>query len=71
MATTIDRDDLLPTLAAARIIGISPDGLRWMRRSGRIEAHRLPGGQYVFPRDACEAEAKRRKRQTARERLGR
>jgi predicted site-specific integrase-resolvase len=56
-----ERHDILTTLSASRVIGVPPDTLRWMVRTGRIRATRLENGQYIYTRSDCEAEAARRR----------
>ncbi|WP_155949751.1 helix-turn-helix domain-containing protein [Rhodococcus sp. 114MFTsu3.1] len=46
-------DELLDSAAAARLLGISPNGLRDLRRRGRL-AGVLHGGRWAFRRSVVE-----------------
>ena len=56
-----DRELPLTTLSASRLIGVPPDTVRWLVRTGRLRAMRTESGQYLFERRDCEAEAARRR----------
>jgi excisionase family DNA binding protein len=43
-----NRDDLLTTSPAARVLGVRPDTVRKLTRQGVLDACRTPTGQYVY-----------------------
>lgn len=47
--------DLLCTSDAARLLGVSPDMVRYYARTGRLPASRTPGGVRFFRREDVEA----------------
>jgi len=49
-----DREPPLTTLSASRVIGVAPDTVRWLVRTGRLRAIRTDSGQYLFERRDCE-----------------
>jgi hypothetical protein len=57
---------LIATADAARIIGITAEGVRWLSPAGRLPAAvRLPSGQRLYALDVVERFAKRRRQQIA------
>jgi excisionase family DNA binding protein len=55
-------DDLMTTGEAARLLDLSPDGVRWIEREGRLPAQRTTNGQRLFRRGDVEALAAERAR---------
>ena len=48
MRPTRDRDELLSTGDAGKILNISPDGVRYLERRGKLQAQYLRSGQRLF-----------------------
>jgi excisionase family DNA binding protein len=47
-------DDLLVVSDVARLLGLTPDAVRYHERAGRLPAQRTPGGVRVFRREDVE-----------------
>lgn len=41
-------DQILRTSDAAKLLGITPDGVRWLVEQGRLQSMRTPSGQHLF-----------------------
>ena len=58
-------EDLMTAGDAARIVGLTPAGVRWAAKDGRLQVARTtPGGVRLF--DRVEVERFRRERETRR-----
>lgn len=55
-------DDLMTTSEAARVLGLSPDMVRWLEREGRLPAQRTTNGFRLFRRGDVEKLAAERAR---------
>lgn len=55
-------DDLMTTEEAGRLLGLSPDMVRWLEREGRLPAQRTTNGLRLFRRAAVEELAAERAR---------
>jgi excisionase family DNA binding protein len=55
-----EQDQFLSTSGAARILGVTPDTVRYLERRGRLPALHLESGQRVFRRSDVEELARRR-----------
>lgn len=55
-------DDLMTTGEAARLLALSPDGVRWLERGGRLPARRTTNGVRLFRRGDVEDLAAERAR---------
>ena len=45
---------VLTVSEAARELGLTPDGVRWLERSGKLRATRTPSGVRLFQRREVE-----------------
>ena len=64
-------NDLLTTADAARVLDISPDGVRWLTRNGRLPAIRTRSGvRLYFNRDVELLRDARGRRGCRRKRAG-
>jgi DNA-binding transcriptional MerR regulator len=56
----------IATADCARLLGITPDGVRYLTREGRLDvAATLPNGQRIFSRVIVERYLARRRREQA------
>lgn len=55
-------DDLMTTGEAGRLLGLSPDMVRWLEREGRLPAQRTTNGLRLFRRADVEKLAAERAR---------
>lgn len=60
MSPTSDRDELLSTMDVARILNITPDGVRYLERHGKLRAQYLRSGQRTFRLEDVERLARAR-----------
>jgi DNA-binding transcriptional MerR regulator len=52
----------LTTMGAARRLGISPDMVRYLARTGQLKAETLLSGQRIFTEDEIEKKKRERER---------
>jgi DNA-binding transcriptional MerR regulator len=45
-----DTELVLTTADAAKLLDLTPDGVRWLERSGRLRSTRTASGQRLFTR---------------------
>lgn len=53
-------DELLSTNDAAKILGVTPDNIRYLERRGKLKAEYTHSGQRIFRRGDVEAAARAR-----------
>lgn len=60
MTTKRDREELLSTADVARCLGITPEGVRYLERRGKVKAARTRSGQRIFRLEDVEQLARDR-----------
>lgn len=64
----VNGEELLTSGQAARVIGISANGIRYLLRAGRLDHTLTPLGRLIDPRSLAELQTKRLQRPAARRR---